>query len=126
MIDAPTIIQRGYVLTEEYAEMNASGKLEKLNFKYEDGEYEGIWIYPLEDSNTSGKPFHFVFFNDPVFMTAPRSVAGMVGIGGSRGHSRATAYANDCYELFKKAGEEAIDYFWSEHEKHQNDVEHES
>lgn len=110
MLDTQAIIARGYTTDEEYEEMEQSGKLEKLNLR--DGrESEGIWIYPLEDSNHGGR-FHFVFFNDPVmFIGTPRAVGGMVGIGQSNGaKQRGYARREECLALFIRNGKAALAY----------------
>jgi len=112
-----TIIKRGYVTTDEYEAMSASKKLEKVNLgkrkagSDEQEDVEGIWVYPLESTDTPGTKFHFVLFNDPVFTRGPRPLAGMVGVGHATGRdSRGRAYTDECIELFKKAGQAAIDY----------------
>jgi hypothetical protein len=117
-MDNKAIIKRGYATSEEYAEMAESGKLEKLNLESGDGFSEGIWIFPLE-TNRVGQDFHFVFHNDPIAgLGSPRAIAGLVGIAKSRGtHTRGVAQYSDCIELFKKAGQPAIDYFWESYEK---------
>lgn len=119
-IDKQAIIERGYTFNEEYEAIHAEGKLEKLNLRSEDGETEGIWIYPLEDSNRSGRPFHFVFFNDPImFWGGPRPTAGLVATAVSKGSmSRAEATTKGCIDAFIKTGQAAIDYFWQEREKY--------
>lgn len=48
----------------------------------------------------------------------PRPIAGMVGIATSQGvNAPAICNIDDCIELFIKAGQEPIDYFWKTHEK---------
>ena len=106
------IIKRGYALHEEYKIMIDSGKLNKLDMKDPDGGTEGIWVYPLEDDTKYGEKFHFVFFNDPIMLIgSPRAIAGLVGIATSTGKdARATADFKPCVELFRKSGQESIDY----------------
>lgn len=112
MIDHSEIIKRGYVYEEEYKEMLETD-IEKIFLIDQDGFTEGLWCYPLEDSNINGQKFHFVFLNNPImFLGGPREVCGLLGIATSNGsNERAKANSVECLELFKKAGEEAIDYW---------------
>lgn len=121
-INVADIIKRGYVREEEYEAL--STKMEKLQLSNDDGgETEGIWIAPLENSGEAGTRFHFVYFNDPLhFMGGPRPIAGMVGIGISRGRfTRATAIASESQALFEKAGAPAIEYFHACAKKHEKE-----
>lgn len=107
-----TIIERGYTTDEEYEIMVEGKGLEKLTLRCKDGS-EGIWIYPLENSDKVGTKFRFVFCNDPIeFIGGPRPTSGMIGIAKSNGRNdRAVADASECLEMFKKTGTAAIEYF---------------
>ena len=107
------ILARGYALEEEYAAILKRGKgMNKLNLVDNQGNTEGLWVFPLEDDNVAGQTFKFIFFNDPLGMVGPRPISGMVGVATSKGaYYRAVASTTACSELFKTlGGQAAIDY----------------
>ena len=94
------IIKRGYTLNEEYEELhNEKGNLIRVWSEEKD---ERFWGIKLGDNENL-----FILANDPIsFWGCPRSVVGMVAWkdGDVMNHEKSI-------ELFKKAGQEAIDYF---------------
>jgi len=121
-LNTEEIIKRGYCFDEEYKLMQSEFKhnLKKL-ILHVNTNTESLWSYPLENNSEFGKTFHFIFCNDPFFVSGePRPIAGMVGIATSQGvNSPAICNIDDCIELFVKAGQEPIDYFWKIHEKYE-------
>lgn len=113
MMNHSEVIKRGYAYEEEYKEM-LKADIEKILLIDQDGFTESLWCYPLEDSSINGQRFHFVFLNNPImFMGGPREVCGLLGIATSNSsHERAKANSSECLELFRRAGIEAIDYYW--------------
>lgn len=98
-IDYSKILERGYTLNEEYESLDKNGTLRK--FRIGPPDVETFWVYDISHPNL------FVMANDPIpFWGAPRSVVGLLGWFDS-----GTMNEEKSLESFKKAGQEAIDYF---------------
>lgn len=108
-LNVTAIIERGFVTMEEYQTMGTT--LQKIIFEGKN-LIESIWICPLEDNETEGQRFHFVFCEEPVSLAgAPRGITGMVGIGTSRGPAlRSKCTEKECRAMFAKVGPAAVRY----------------